>query len=103
VPSCLIEKEHSVRARRHFDGDFSQMQVHCLDVASGKDEGRALALFGADGAEDVCRCSALIVRRRGPCAALCPAARDFVLLADARFVGEPDLYRGDLTPANSSV
>jgi hypothetical protein len=46
VPSCLIEKEHSVRARRHFGGDFSQMQVHCLDVASGKDEGAPLPSLG---------------------------------------------------------
>jgi len=35
----------------------------------------------------------LIAQRRGPRAALRPAPRDLVLLADARLVGEPDLYR----------
>ena len=87
-----IEKEHSVRAWRHFGGDFGQVQIHCLDVALGKNEGGALALFGADRAEDVCRCRPLIVRRRRPCAAFCPTTRDFILLADARLVGEPNLY-----------
>jgi Rhodopirellula transposase DDE domain len=59
-----------------------------------KDEGGALALFRTDRAEDVCRGRALIVRRRGSCAAFCPAARDFILLADVRLVGKPDFYGG---------
>jgi len=82
-----------VGARRHFGGDLGQVQVHCLDVAMGKDEGGALAFLGANGAEDVCRCRALIERRRWPCSAFCPTARDLIFLADARLVGEPDLYR----------
>ena len=40
------------------------------------------------------RGGALIVRRRGPCAAFRPTSCDLVLLADARFIGEPDFYRG---------
>jgi hypothetical protein len=83
-----------VRAWRHFGGDFGQVQVHRPDVALRKDEGGALTLFRTDRAEDVCRGRALIVRRREPCAAFCPAARDFILLADARLVGEPDFYGG---------
>ena len=94
MPSRLIDHEHGVCARRHFGGDFGQMQVHRLDIADGKDQSRALALFGADGAEDVSRGGALIIRRRGPCAALRPSPRDLVLLPDAGFVGEPDLYCG---------
>ena len=35
---------------------------------------------------------ALILRRARPCSALGPAPRDLVLLADARFVLEPNLY-----------
>jgi hypothetical protein len=35
----------------------------------------------------------LITRRRWSRAALCPAARDLVLLADPGFVLKPDLYR----------
>jgi hypothetical protein len=68
------------------------VQVHRLDIADGKDKPCAFAFFGADGAEDVGRGGALIVRGRGPCAALGPAPRDLVLLADAGFIGEPDLY-----------
>jgi hypothetical protein len=94
VPPCLVDHEESVRARRHFGGDFGQVQVHRLDVAEGKDECRALALFGADGAEDVGRGGALIVWGRRPCAAFGPTPRDLVLLANARFVCEPNLYCG---------
>ena len=82
-----------MRTRRRFGGDLGQVQVHCLDVAMGKGECGALAFLGANGAEDVCRCRALIERRRCPCSAFCPTARDLVLAADARFDGEPDLYR----------
>jgi len=94
MPSCLIHYENGVRARRHLGGDFCQVQVHRLGIADGKDQSRAFAFFGADGAKDVGRGGALIVRGRGPCAALGPAPRDLVLLADAGFVGEPDLYCG---------
>ena len=94
VPSGLIDQEHGVRAARHLGGDLRQMQVHRLDIADRQNERRALALFGADGAEDVGRGGALIVRGRRPCAAFCPAPRDLVLLPDAGFVGEPDLYCG---------
>ena len=94
MPTCLIDEKHSVGARRHFGGDFGQVQVHRLDIADGKDKPCALALFGTYGAKDVGRGGALIIRRRGPCAAPCPAPRDFVLLPDAGFVGEPDLYCG---------
>jgi hypothetical protein len=68
------------------------MQVHRLDIADGQDKPCAFAFFGADGAEDVGRSGALIVWGRGPCAALGPAPRDLVLLADAGFIGEPDFY-----------
>ena len=69
------------------------MQVHRLGVAGGQDERGSLALAGADRPEDVGGSGALIVRRRGPRAASCPAPGDLVLLADAGLVPEPDLYR----------
>jgi len=56
-------------------------------------EGCAFALFGADRAEDIGRSGALIARRRRPGAAFGPAPGDLVLLADARLVGKPHLYR----------
>ena len=92
MPSRLVEEEHDVFAWSDTGDDPFEMQVHRPSVAGGQDERRALAVFGADGAEDVGRSCALIVRRRGPCAASGPAPCDLVLLADARLVGEPDLY-----------
>ena len=46
----------------------------------------------ADGAEDIGGGVALILRRRRPGAAPCPAASDLVLLAYTSFIGEPDFY-----------
>jgi len=55
---------------------------------------RALAILGADGAEDIGRGSALIVRRGGSRTTPGPAPGDLVLLSDPGLVGKPDLYRG---------
>jgi len=74
-------------------GDLRKMQVHRLAVASRQDQGRALAFLGADRAEDVGGSSPLVARRAGASATLGPAAGDFVLLADAGLIGEPDFYR----------
>jgi hypothetical protein len=66
------------------------VQVHCLGIAGRQDQGRALALLGTDGAEDVGGSGALITRSARTRATLCPAAGDLVLLADPGFVCEPD-------------
>ena len=79
-------------AGRNGLGDLHEMQVHRLGIAGGQDQSCALALFRADGTEDVGRGGSLITRRTGTRAALRPAAGDLVLLADPRLVGEPDLY-----------
>ena len=68
------------------------MQVHRLGIAGRQDQGRALAILWADGAEDIGRCGALITGRAGAGATLCPSAGDLVLLADTSLVCEPDLY-----------
>jgi len=93
VPAGLIEQEHGVCRRRDSFGDLRKMQVHCLCVAGRQDQGRALALLWADRAEDVGGSGALVARRDRAGAALGPAASDFVFLADAGLVGEPDFYR----------
>ena len=77
-------------------GDFREMQVHCVGVAGRQDQGRALALFGANGTEDVGRSGALIAGSTRAGAAFGPSARDLVLLADTRFVLEPNLYGLDI-------
>src|ERR1700729_2374285 len=61
--------------------------------ASGHDEGCALAVLGADRAEDIGGDRSLIFGSARARAALGPSAGNLVLLADARLVGEPDLYR----------
>ena len=96
VPACLIDQEHGVGARRDGLGDLREMQVHRLGIAGWHNQGRALALLGADGAEDVGGSGALIAGCARTGAALGPAARDLVLLADARFVLEPDFYGFDV-------
>ena len=93
MPACLIDQEHSVCAGLYCLGDLHEMQVHRLGIAGRQDQGRALALFRADGTEDVGRGGSLITRRTGTRAALRPAAGDLVLLTDASLVGEPDFYR----------
>ena len=83
-------------ARRDLSGDFGQVQVHGLRVASGHDQGCTLSVLGADRAEDISRGGSLIFGSAWTGAALGPTAGDLVLLADARLVGEPDLYRAGL-------
>jgi hypothetical protein len=92
VPAGLIDQEHGVGAGRDDLGDLGEMQVHRLGIAGRQDQGRALALFRADGAEDVCRGGALIAGSAWAGAALRPAAGDLVLLADPSLVLEPNLY-----------
>ena len=76
----------------HF-ADLGQVQVHRRGVAGGQNQRGALAITRADGAEDIGRRMALVLRRRGLTATPRLAAGDAVLLADAGLVGEPDLYR----------
>ena len=77
-------------------GDFREMQVHCFGVAGRQDQGRALALFGANRTEDVGRSGALIAGSARSAATLGPSARDLILLADARLILEPNLYGLDV-------
>ena len=92
VPACLIDQQHGVGARRNGLGDLGEMEVHRLGIASGQDQGCALALFRADRPEDVGRCGTLIAGRTRAGTALRPPAGDLVLLPDARLVLEPNLY-----------
>ena len=73
-------------------GDLREVQVHRLGIAGRQDQGRALALLWADGAEDVGRGGPLITGSTGAGATLCPSACDLVLLADTSLILEPDFY-----------
>ena len=73
-------------------GDLHEMQVHRLGIAGGQNQSCTLALFRADGTEDVGGGGSLITGRTGTRAALRPAASNLVLLTDSRLVREPDFY-----------
>jgi hypothetical protein len=79
-------------ARRHPGRDLGQVQAHCRGVAPGQDQAGHSPGLGADGAEDVGGCRALVLRGRGPGAAPSPAPGDLVLLSDPGLVAEPNLY-----------
>jgi len=96
MPARLIDEKRCVGAWRDLGGDFGEMEVHCLCIASWHDERRALAILGTDRAEDVGRGGTLVFRGARARAALGPPAGDLVLLADARLVGKPDFYGGGL-------
>lgn len=73
--------------------DFIEMHLHRLGVGPGQNQSSAGAALWADGSEDVGVLIALIGRQAWPCAFPSPNADLSVLLADARFVLEPNLYR----------
>ena len=93
MPACLIDQEHSVCAGLYGLGDLHEMQVHRLGIAGRQDQGCALALFRADGSEDVGGSGALVAGCTWASAALRPPAGDLVLLADPSLIREPDFYR----------
>src|SRR5664280_2620458 len=101
MPSGLIDEEDGVGSWCDRLGDFRQVQVHRFGIAEGQDQSRALALFRADGTEDIGRCGSLIPRRARASAALGPPAGDLVLLADTGFVLEPNFYLADIDASNS--
>jgi hypothetical protein len=78
----LIDEKDGVGVWCDRLGDFREVQVHRFGVAEGEDQSRALALFRADGTEDIGRCGSLIPRGARARAALGPPAGDLVLLAD---------------------
>jgi len=63
VPAGAVDEESGVRVGRDVLGDLGKQQVHREGVAGGQDERGAFAFFGADGAEDIGRGGALIMRR----------------------------------------
>ena len=87
MPSSLIDEEDGVGS---WCDQIRAISARCRFIASvlhaGKTRLRALALFRADGTEDVGGGGALITRSARAGAALRPPAGDLVLLADASLV-----------------
>src|ERR1035438_5866879 len=96
MPSGLIDEKDGVGSWCDRLGDFREVQVHRFGIAEGQDQSRALALFRADGTEDIGRGGSLIPRSARASAALGPPAGDLVLLADTSLVLEPNFYLADV-------
>ena len=92
VPAGLVEQQQGMPPWADQPADLGQVQVHARGIAEGQNQGRALVLLRADGAEDVGRGVALVLWRAGPGAAPRPAPGDVVLLAYPGLVLEPDLH-----------
>jgi hypothetical protein len=92
VPARLVQQKRRMVTGPDALGDLGKLVAHCLDVAPGQDQARRLSLLGADGAEDVGRGRALVVRCRWAGAAPGPAPGDLVLLPDPGLIPEPNLY-----------
>ena len=73
-------------------GDFGQMQVHRFGVAGGQDQSRALSPASGRWLRRCRSRRSQIPRSARASAALGPPAGDLVLLTDARFIREPNLY-----------
>ncbi len=92
MPAGLIEEHHGMGVGGDGRGDLGEVRGHGGGVAAGHDDRRALSLLRADGAEDVGRGGALVLRRRGSGSAPRPSPSNPVFLADPGLILEPDLY-----------
>ena len=92
MPSGLVEEQNGVGIRRDHGADLGEMRLHRLRVAERHDQPGALALGGADRAEEIGPGSALVVRRVRPGPAPRPSPGELVLLADPCLVLPPELY-----------
>jgi hypothetical protein len=63
MPAGLIQQHHGVRTGRNGLRNLVEVQAHCGAVAPRQYEACADAALGADRAEDVRRCRALVGRR----------------------------------------
>ena len=82
-----------MRAGGDLGGDLVEMELHHLGVGEGQRQRRAFAACRTDRAEEIGVLIALIGGLAGPRSAPRPLPDKAVLLADARFVLEPDFDR----------
>jgi hypothetical protein len=90
VPSRAIHQQHGLCARRNPARDFVNVQLHGPGVGDRKREGRAGSARRTNRAEEIGVFVALVGGLAWPGSAPRPLANNAVLLADARFILEPD-------------
>ena len=93
VPTGQVHEQDRVCARRDVQGELRQVQVHGVGVADQQEQAGSLALLRADRTEDIGRLGTLVVRGRRPDFLLGPPPVDLVLLPNAGFILNPDIYR----------
>ena len=93
MPPGAVEQQDGVSAARDAMGDFVDVHLHRLGVGVGQRQGRADAARWADGAKEIGVFITLVGGLTRSRSAPCPLANLAVLLADARFVLEPNLDR----------
>lgn len=94
VPARLIPHQHGMSGGSDLRGDLVEMPLHGLGVTAGQDESGTDTALGANGAEDIGRLGALVVRRDRTGSPFGPAPGDLVLLADPGFILPPQFYLG---------
>ena len=72
-------------------GDLIEVELHGLGIGVGQSQGSSRAPGRADCAEQIGALIALVGWLSGPRSALSPLPYEAILLADPRFVLEPDL------------
>ena len=85
-----IEDESGVCTRSDLTADLGEMQSHRFSIGGWKDEGRGSTALRTNGAKDVGPFVPLVAGCTRPRSALGPNAGQGPLLADARFILEPD-------------
>ena len=93
MPPGAVEDEERMSTGGHGAGDLGEVGVHRRGVDEGQDQPRRSAARRADRAEDIRPLIAGVAGRAGSGAAPGPDAGEGSLLADARFILEPDLQR----------
>ena len=93
VPSGAIAEQDRVGPLGDMAAHLVEMELHGFGVGEGQDQRRAGAARRADRAEQVGAFVTLVGRLARPGSAPRPLPHQAVLLADARFVLEPDLDR----------
>lgn len=91
MPAGLVEHEHRLDVRFQAPGEAVQEQAHGGGGDGRHDQREVGAAGRADGGVEVDRGEALVAQPGGTLPALPPAMRGAALLADARFVLEPEL------------
>jgi hypothetical protein len=86
VPSCLTQNGDRMNVQRHLERVLLMAPLHRSGIAARQHQGGCDASRRTDGAEDIGRLSALVMRDTCPAAAFGPAPSDLVLQADPGFV-----------------